>query len=42
MPSRRNAGVENLMQVSANGTLGNGGGALAASTRLSAAAGQWG
>jgi uncharacterized protein involved in outer membrane biogenesis len=40
MPSRSNAGAENLVQVSATGTVGNAGGALAGSTRLSATAGQ--
>jgi uncharacterized protein involved in outer membrane biogenesis len=39
MPARRGGGDENLMQVSANGTVGNSGGALAGSTRLSAASG---
>jgi uncharacterized protein involved in outer membrane biogenesis len=39
VPSRKDAGDENLMQVSANGTFGNGGGAFSGSTKLSAASG---
>jgi uncharacterized protein involved in outer membrane biogenesis len=39
VPSRTGAGDENLMRVAASGTVGNGGGAFAGSTRLSAASG---
>ena len=39
MPSRANAGDENLVQVSATGTASNDGGAFSASTRLTAASG---
>jgi uncharacterized protein involved in outer membrane biogenesis len=39
VPSRKDAGDENLMQVSASGTFGKGGGAFSASTKLSAASG---
>ncbi len=38
-PGRKDAGNENLVQVSATGTVGNVGGALAGSTKLSAASG---
>jgi len=39
VPSRKNAGDENLVRVSASGMVGNVGGALAGSTKLSAASG---
>jgi AsmA-like C-terminal region len=39
VPSRKDAGDENLVQVSANGAFGNGSGAFSGSTRLSAASG---
>jgi uncharacterized protein involved in outer membrane biogenesis len=39
LPSRENAGAENLTQVSASGSLGEGGGSLAGSTKLSAVSG---
>ena len=39
VPSRKDAGDENLTRVSASGTLSNGGGALTGATKLSAASG---
>lgn len=39
VPSRKDAGDENLVQVAAAGTVGNSGGAMAATTKLSAASG---
>jgi AsmA protein len=39
VPSRKDAGDENLMQVSASGTVGERGGAFGGSTKLSAASG---
>ena len=39
LPSRKNAGDENLMRVAARGTVGNSSGAFAGSTSLSAASG---
>lgn len=39
VPSRQNEGDENLLQVSASGVVGNSGGAISGSTKLSAASG---